>query len=105
MSGRIILSAIFALLTIFASPNWAQTTTQEPMTGIGKGGNATVSIPKEYGKLVSVVESNGIHYLYFQDDEGNIRIFLLGIKGSASRAKTDLEALPHSVYKISRSEE
>ena len=104
MSGRIILSAIFALLTIFVSPNWAQTASQEPLTGPGKG-NTTVSVPKEYGRLVSVVESNGIHYLYFQDDEGNIRIFLLGVKGSASRAKTDLEALPHSVYKISRSEE
>ncbi len=65
-------------------------------------GSQQVSIPKEYGKFVSVVESGGVHYLYFQDEEGTIRIVLLGIKGIASRSKVDLEALPHSVYKILR---
>lgn len=77
---------------------------QEIPLGAGRG-SQQVSIPKEYGKLVSVVENNGVHYLYFQSEEGTLRIVLLGIKGIASRAKVDLETLPHSVYKIPRSEE
>lgn len=76
---------------------------QEIPLGAGRG-SQQVSIPKEYGKLVSIVESSGVHYLYFQDEEGAIRIVLLGIKGIASRSKVDLEALPHSVYKITRDE-
>ena len=74
---------------------------QEIPLGAGRG-SQQVSIPQEYGKLVSVVENGGVHYLYFQDEEDAIRIVLLGIKGVASRSKVDLEALPHSVYKISR---
>src|SRR3989338_3628864 len=77
---------------------------QEIPLGAGRGFQQ-VSIPKDYGKLVSVVESGGVHYLYFQDEEGPFRIVFVGIKGTASRSKVDLEALPHSVYKISRSEE
>lgn len=104
MSIRGVLHLLGFLLVVH-TPIGAQ---QEPvkeeiLSGAGRG-EAHRVIPREYGKLVSVVESGGVHYLYFQDDDGNVRIFLLGVKGSASRAKVDLEALPHSVYKIPRSE-
>ncbi len=63
---------------------------------------STIAVPRSYGRLVDVVESNQIHYLYFEDSEGVIRILLVGSKGTSVRANQQLEILSPDVYIIPR---
>ena len=100
--GPLFLGSLFVATQTAAVEQYSRQYSEQSLSGSNREEDR-VTIPQEYGKLISVVESNGIHYLYFQDMEGNIRIFMLGIKGSTSRARADLEALPHSIYKIQRS--
>ena len=104
MQGRLFILPFLLFLSFVISMKqcYAEKLTEEVLSGATRR-QSKLTIPKEYGKLISVVENNGIHYLYFQDDQGNIRIFLIGVKGSASRARVELEALPHNVYLIPRS--
>ena len=69
---------------------------------LAAGGGTTLSIPPEYGELVSVVESSEVHHLYFQDRAGIIRIVLIGPRGAAQRAKHVLQLLSDEVYTIKR---
>ena len=63
-----------------------------------------VTIPKVYGHLVSVTVSSGVHYLYFEDEKGTIRIVLVGPSSKAQDAQsTDvLNLLSRDVYSIDR---
>ncbi len=64
---------------------------------------AAITIPKSYGRLVSVVETNQIHYLYFEDTDGAIRVLLVSNKGTNLRASQALEMLSPNAYLIPRS--
>ena len=65
------------------------------------GGHA-FKIPETYGRLVNVVVSSEIHYLYFEDVGGTIRIIQLGPRGAASRARTPLNLLSSSAFTVER---
>jgi len=64
---------------------------------------SAITVPKSYGRLVSVVETNQIHYLYFEDDDGAIRVLLVSNKGTNLRASQALEMLSPNAYLIPRS--
>jgi len=66
---------------------------------------STISIPRSYGRLVDVVENNQIHYLYFEDAEGMIRIVLVGQRGTGVKANQELEMLSSNVYLLPRNEQ
>ena len=66
--------------------------------------NEPFSIPPVYGHLVSVVVKSEIHYLYFEDNTGTIRIVLLGPRGSAQKARNDFQLLTPEVFLIKRSD-
>ena len=71
-------------------------------TSLAAGRGASLTIPPEYGDLISVVESSEVHHLYFQDRTGIIRIVLVGPKGAAQKAKHGLQLLSDRVYTIKR---
>ncbi len=63
---------------------------------------ATFKIPAEYGRLVNVVVSSDVHYLYFEDDEGTVHIVLLGPRGAAQRSRSAPQLLSPEVFRIER---
>lgn len=67
--------------------------------------NEPVAIPSEYGRLVGVVAKSEIQYLYFEDTGGAIRIVLIGPRGSAQRARNDLQLLTPEAFLIKRGTE
>ena len=62
-------------------------------------------IPESYGRLVSVVNSSEIHYLYFEDDAGQIRVVLIGRGGAVQRSRSALQLLTPDVQLIERDPE
>ena len=62
-------------------------------------------IPASYGRLVSVVASSEVHYLYFEDGEGNIRVLLVGPRGAVQRSRNPLQLLTPEVQFIERGHE
>jgi|SRR6185295_13021254 len=68
-------------------------------------GGTTFKIPETFGRLVNVVVSSEIHYLYFEDVGGTIRIVQLGPRGAASRARSPLHLLSSSVFTVERGSE
>ena len=59
-------------------------------------------IPDSYGRLVSVVNSSEIHYLYFEDAKGQIRVVLIGRGGAVQRSRNGLQLLTPDVQLIER---
>ena len=66
--------------------------------------NEPFTIPSVYGHLVSVVVKSEIHYLYFEDNTGTIRVVLLGPRGSGQKARNDFQLLTPEVFLIQRGE-
>lgn len=73
--------------------------TEAPLETIGR---AVFNLPTAYGRLVDVVESSEIHHLYFEDNQGVIRVVLIGPRGAAGRARNALQLLSSDVYVIKR---
>ena len=65
-------------------------------------GRTTFKVPEGYGRLVNVVVNNEVHYLYFEDQTGVIRVVLVGPRGAAPRARNALYLLAPDVYRITR---
>jgi len=65
-------------------------------------GRTAFKLPKEYGRLVNVVVSSEVHYLYFEDGAGEIRVVLIGPRGAVPRARAPLQLLSPDVYLIKR---
>jgi len=65
-------------------------------------GRAAVKLPTEYGRLVNVVVSSEVHYLYFEGEAGEIRVVLLGPRGAVPRARAPLQLLSTDVYLLKR---
>ena len=59
-------------------------------------------IPQSYGRLVSVVNSSDIHYLYFEDSQGQIRVVQIGLRGAVQRSRNPLQLLTPDVHLIER---
>ena len=66
--------------------------------------NEPFAIPSGYGHLVSVAVKSEIHYLYFEDATGAVRVVLIGPRGSAQRARNDLQLLTPEVFLMTRGE-
>jgi hypothetical protein len=65
-------------------------------------GHTVFKLPESYGHLVDVVISSEVHYLYFEDGAGTIRVVLIGPRGALPRARTQLQLLSSDVYLIQR---
>ena len=66
------------------------------------GGHHPFMIPSQYGRLVNVVASADVHYLYFEDSAGTIRVVLIGQPGAISHARQPLQLLSPVVTFIKR---
>ena len=73
--------------------------TEIPMESIGR---AVVKVPPEYGRLATVAVSSDVHYLYFQDQEGTVRIVAVGQRSAGQRARSPLQLLVPQVHVIER---
>ena len=60
------------------------------------------TLPKEFGRLVNVVADSEVHYLYFEDRSGNLRIVLIGTRSAVTRARATLQLLTQDVAVIKR---
>ncbi len=62
-------------------------------------------LPKEYGRLVDVIVDSGVHYLYFEDRAGTIRVVLVGPRGAVQRSRNTLQLLTPDIYVVKRERE
>ena len=65
-------------------------------------GRQSFTLPSRYGRLVNVVVSSEVHYLYFEDSAGSIRVVLIGPRGATSRSRNQLGLLSPDVALIKR---
>ena len=68
-------------------------------------GHHPFTLPSQYGRLVNVVASSEVQYLYFEDSAGTIRVVLIGPPGAVSRSRRQLELLSPDVTFIKRGTE
>ena len=69
---------------------------------MGTFGRTTFKVPESFGRLVQVAVSSDIHYLYFQDDAGTIRIVPVGQRGAGQHSRAPIQLLSTSVFVIER---
>ena len=69
---------------------------------VGPLGGGSFAIPQTYGRLVNVVISSDIHYLYFEDGAGIIRVVQIGVRSAASRARSPLQLLSPDILVLKR---
>lgn len=67
--------------------------------------NAAFKLPSDYGRLVSVAVRAEVHHLYFEGEDGTVRIVLIGPRGAIQRARNELQLLTPEVYVIKRGRE
>ena len=72
---------------------------------IGTVGGSSFSIPETYGRLVNVVVSSEVHYLYFEDGAGTIRVMQVGPRGAVQRSRNPLQLLSPDVFVMKRGPE
>jgi hypothetical protein len=65
-------------------------------------GRAAFTVPPGYGRLAEVVVESEVHYLYFEDQLGTVRVVLVGPRGAAPRARTPLLLLSPDAYVVKR---
>ena len=65
-------------------------------------GRTSFKLPEGYGRLVNVVISSEVHYLYFEDQRGTIRVVLIGPRGAVPRSRAPLQLLSPDIYVITR---
>ena len=66
---------------------------------------AAFAVPSTYGRLVSVVASADVHYLYFEDAQGAVRVVVLGPRGASQRSRSALQLLSSDVWLLKRGSE
>jgi len=69
---------------------------------MGTFGRTTFKVPESYGMLVQVAVSSDIHYLYFENGAGTIRIVPIGQRGAVQRSRAPLQLLSSDVFVIER---
>ncbi len=70
-----------------------------PMETVGR---TLFHVPASYGQLVNVVVSSDVHYLYFEDQDGTIRVITVGLGSASSKARRPLQLLSPDVHLIKR---
>ena len=69
---------------------------------VGPVGGGTFAVPPSYGRLVNVVVSSDIHYLYFEDGTGTIRVLQIGVRSASQRARSPLQLLTPNIMVLER---
>ena len=69
---------------------------------MGTFGRTAFKVPESFGRLVQVAVSSDIHYLYFEDEAGTIRIVPVGQRVAAQRSRAPLQLLSAGVFVIER---
>ena len=69
---------------------------------VGPIGGGSFEVPQTFGRLVNVVVSSDIHYLYFEDAAGTVRVMQLGPRGAAQRARNALQLLSPDIFVMER---
>ena len=65
-------------------------------------GRNAFTLPSRYGRLVNATVSAEVHYLYFEDATGTVRVVLIGPPGAVSRARQQFQLLSPDVTLIKR---
>ncbi len=101
--GSLVLVA--ALVTA-AAPASAETRVQAPAglseVVIGRDDGQPAVIPPEYGRLVGVTANDEMHYLFFEDHQGTVRIVLIGPRGAVQRARSGVQLVAPATYVLPR---
>ena len=100
---RVLLGLVLGLLLSTAAQGQesAARLDEVPMETYGR---TAFKLPDTYGHLVSVVVDANVHYLYFEDATGTIRVVLVGPRGAVPRSRSPLQLLSSDVYLIKRGE-
>ena len=69
---------------------------------VGPIGGGSFEVPQTFGRLVNVVVSSDIHYLYFEDGAGTIRVVQIGLRSASQRSRNPLQLLSPSVLVMKR---
>lgn len=100
---RVLLGILLGLL--LGSTVQGEEPPQESMLTeltMGTFGRTAFKVPESYGSLMQVAVSSDIHYLYFQDGAGTIRIVPVGQRGAVQRSRASLQLLSSDVFVIER---
>jgi hypothetical protein len=73
--------------------------TENPMGTLSR---THFKVPPSYGPLMDVAVSSDVHYLYFQDEFGTIRIVPVGQRAAAQRSRAPIQLLSTDVFVIER---
>lgn len=89
--------------TGYGAPAGARTGERLQEVRVTMTNNTPFELPPEFGHLVGVAERGEVHYLYFEDqNNGAIRMVMIGPRGSVQQARTELQLLTADVYLIKR---
>ena len=100
---RVLLGVLLGLVvgaTVY-SEEVPQESVLSEMT-MGTFGRTTFKVPESFGRLVQVAVSSDIHYLYFEDTAGTIRIVPVGQRGAGQHSRAPIQLLSTSVFVIER---
>jgi hypothetical protein len=105
--NRLLLGLTLGLtLGLLGSPAQGADAPEEELvlteSTMGTFGRTQFKVPETFGRLVNVVVSSDVHYLYFEDPAGTIRIVPVGQRGAAQRARSQLQLLSENVHVIER---
>ena len=103
MMKRVLLGILLGLL-MGAAAQGEEAPQESVLTEMTMGtfGRTTFKVPESYGVLVQVAVSSDIHYLYFEDAAGTIRIVPVGQRGAVQRSRAPLQLLSSDVFVIER---
>ena len=100
---RVLLGVLLGFL-LGSTASGEETPPESVLTEVTMGtfGRTAFKVPEEYGRLIQVAVSADIHYLYFEDGAGTIRIVPIGQRGAAQRSRSPVQLLSSSVFVIER---
>ena len=100
---RVLLGILLGLL-LGATAHGEEAPEESVLTEMTMGtfGRTAFQVPESYGVLVQVAVSSDVHYLYFEDAAGTIRIVPVGQRGAAQRSRAPIQLLSSEVFVIKR---
>ena len=103
---RLIAGVVLGVLAVSAAqaqePQKDERVTKFEESAVGPIGGGSFEVPQTFGRLVNVVASSDIHYLYFEDSVGTIRVVQIGLRSASQRARNPLQLLSPSVLVMKR---
>ena len=103
---RLVAGMVFGALLMSAAQAQEQQkeerVTKFEELAVGPVSGGAFEVPPTFGRLVNVVVSSDIHYLYFEDSAGTIRVVQIGLRSASQRARNHLQLLSPSVLVMKR---